>query len=130
MECGKERIIVYGNENRCIDQLGNLIYSSEWFLGLPTISEVIGPNDPLSTPGYNIPISGSREWKRLWWSVTDIECDANPVWAMVSLKEFLVWITKNGFTGKSDSDWNDDGTPKQKRKIILRKSLSVGPMKK
>ena len=93
----KERIILYGDENRCIDQLGNLVYSSKWFVGLPTMSEVVRQYNPLqkgSEVGYNIPIGGSRKWKRLWWNVTDIECDGNPVWAMVSLEEFLVWITK------------------------------------
>ena len=98
-----ERMILIGDEYRCIDQNGSIVYNSKWFKGMPSMFDIVGQNSsfPPDTPGYNIPLdTTSREWKRLWWSVTDNECDIVPVWAETSLKEFLVWLKRLGFTGE------------------------------
>ena len=49
-----ERMIIYGDEYRCIDQNCSLVYNSKWFIGMPSMFDIVGQNFFLTSGHYMI----------------------------------------------------------------------------
>jgi len=112
---------LFGTEYKVKDHKGRIVWNSRWFLGCPSIYEVMEEDNPPpdNSPGYNIPLwTESLNWKRLWWNVTDHETNIVPYWSVVSRESFLIWLQQLGFTGYSARDWDETPPQRPRRRRI------------
>lgn len=93
--------VLYGDGKLLHDCLGRLIYDSKWFLGEPSIDELLHQDVRGTGVGYNVPKFHSKGIIKLWWSVSDQECEEDAAWAKISVSDLLVWLMRLGFTGRS-----------------------------
>lgn len=87
-------------------------YNPSWFLGQPSLWELIKQDEEENHIGMNV--IGLNYWiydetcARIWWNLTDHECENTPRWCFPSYEDITEWLTQMGYTSDKYGDQDPD----------------------